>query len=254
MSLADLAESPSSSSTSSSSSASSSRISLTIPTSLLILPTTAALIGLSIGVVRGGNKARLRFLAENAHRQPKTVQGWYFYTKTRNYRVFFGALRSGGKYALGLGGATAGYFLVDESVGWTRERLFGPKGDVAPQLDDEDEEEEGIYRKTGWRKGQVMWEDGAAAGGLLGLVVGTAYRLPRPLFIRSVLMGTILGGTTSAMQIAQAHIGKLRDEQERAERLATKAEANAAIASITEEVGPALALRGGGSNTEPATI
>ena len=51
-------------------------ISLHVPTSLLLLPPTAALIGMGIGMSRGGSRARLRFLAENAHRQPKTVQGW----------------------------------------------------------------------------------------------------------------------------------------------------------------------------------
>lgn len=46
------------------------------PTSFFILPPSAALIGLVIGMSRGGSKARLRFLAENAHRPPTTVQGW----------------------------------------------------------------------------------------------------------------------------------------------------------------------------------
>ncbi|WRT66184.1 uncharacterized protein IL334_003137 [Kwoniella shivajii] len=237
MSLSDLAEPASSSSSSSSSpssfasssaltqpSTSQTRINLTIPTSLLILPPTAALIGLSIGLVRGGSRARLRFLAENAHRQPKTIQGWYFYTKTRNYRVFFGAAKTGSKYFLGLGGATAVYVLLDESIGSIRESIFGPRGVIDPtpggrallesKSINEAEGGEGENRRVGWRKGGVMWEDGSLAGGLMGLGVGTIYRLPRQLFIRSIMMGTILGGLTSAMQIAQAHIGKLREEEE----------------------------------------
>ncbi len=47
-----------------------------IPSPLLTLPPVAALIGATIGMSRGGSRARLRFLAENAHRQPRTVQGW----------------------------------------------------------------------------------------------------------------------------------------------------------------------------------
>lgn len=47
-----------------------------LPRRLLILPPTALLLGAFIGVSRGGTRARLRFLAENAHRQPTTVQGW----------------------------------------------------------------------------------------------------------------------------------------------------------------------------------
>lgn len=51
-------------------------IALTVPTSLLVLPTSAAIVGMIIGMSRGGSRARLRFLAENAHRPPTTVQGW----------------------------------------------------------------------------------------------------------------------------------------------------------------------------------
>lgn len=54
----------------------SKRYNLRIPTSLLVLTPSAAVVGLFIGMRRGGEKARLRFLAENAHRQPTTVQGW----------------------------------------------------------------------------------------------------------------------------------------------------------------------------------
>jgi len=52
------------------------RYEFVIPSNLLIMPPAAATLGLVIGMTRGGRKARLRFLAENAHRQPKTYQGW----------------------------------------------------------------------------------------------------------------------------------------------------------------------------------
>ena len=51
-------------------------ISLHLPTSFLVLPPVAGLIGLGIGMSRGGSRARLRFLAENAHRPPTTYRGW----------------------------------------------------------------------------------------------------------------------------------------------------------------------------------
>lgn len=72
MSLSDLAETPQSRDGTSTPGA----ISLTVPTNLIMLPAAAALVGLSIGFIRGGSRARLRFLVENAHRKPKTVQGW----------------------------------------------------------------------------------------------------------------------------------------------------------------------------------
>jgi hypothetical protein len=55
------------------------RYEFVILSDLLILPPAAATLGLVIGMTRGGRKARLRFLAENAHRQPRTYQGWVSY-------------------------------------------------------------------------------------------------------------------------------------------------------------------------------
>ncbi len=40
-------------------------------------------------------------------------------------------------------------------------------------------------------------------------------RLPRPLFMRSMIIGTVLGGITSALQVVQAKVGKLREEEAR---------------------------------------
>jgi hypothetical protein len=37
--------------------------------------------------------------------------------------------------------------------------------------------------------------------------------LPRPLFIRALVMGTLLGGATSGLQAAQDYVGRLRVEQ-----------------------------------------
>jgi len=88
------------------------------------------------------------------------------------------AARLGGKYAVALGGATAVYVLVDESVGWAREEYIGSRGAVVaqPVLEEEDiGDDEGLpRRRASWRKGGPEWEDGALAGGLLGAGVGTA--------------------------------------------------------------------------------
>lgn len=103
--------------------------------------------------------------------------------------------------------------------------------------------------KVGWRKGEVKWEDGGVAGGLMGLVVGTAYKLPRPLFIRSLVMGIVLGSLTSGMQTVQARIGRMREEEERKAKLTDNqqlsspaAEAAATSALVTEEVAPVMSL------------
>ena len=47
-----------------------------IPSSFFLLPLGSAGVGMIIGLRRGGRTAQLRFLAENAHRQPRTKQGW----------------------------------------------------------------------------------------------------------------------------------------------------------------------------------
>lgn len=149
----------------------------------------------------------------------------------------------GAKYALGLGGATAGFVLLDEGAGWVRERVVGVE--TAGTLDRKGkgramestaeggeivrtEEEKLIRGRRGWRKGAVHWEDGAVAGMVMGAGVGLlctflSFRgvvgsdvedtLPRPLFIRALVMGTLLGGATSGLQAAQDYVGRLRVEQ-----------------------------------------
>ncbi|ODN79900.1 hypothetical protein L202_03789 [Cryptococcus amylolentus CBS 6039] len=244
MSLSDIAESPSAplDETPTPSTASDEAIFLHIPRPLLVLPSVALSFGLSIGFVRGGSQARLRFLAENAHRMPKTVGGWYFYTKTRNYRVIQGALKSGGYYGAALGGSTLTYVLLDESLGWAREQIFGVKIGEGGQEEREQIQREIVEgRRIGWRKGEVEWEDGAGAGGLMGLAVGLGSKLPKPLFIRSLVLGCVLGALTSSMQVAQHRIGRLRMEEERISSLAKANEQESALLAV-EETSPGTEL------------
>ncbi|GMK57226.1 hypothetical protein CspeluHIS016_0400600 [Cutaneotrichosporon spelunceum] len=168
---------------------------ITIPSTMLASTPMAMAIGFFLGGRRGASKARLRFLAENAHRQPTTVQGWYFYTKTRNYRVFFAACKSGGQYSLGLGAAALAFTTLEEYIGYRREKHFPKQSDAfATPVDP---------KRTSWRKGPPHVEDGMLAGSLLTLFAGMAYRLPNPLLIRGVLVGFTLGSIFSAGLIAQ---------------------------------------------------
>lgn len=86
----------------------------------------------------------------------------------------------GAKYALGLGGATAGFVLLDEGAGWTRERVMGVdtawmdrkgKGKAVDQNSPVDVGS-AEARRRGWRRGPVHWEDGAVAGMVMGATVG----------------------------------------------------------------------------------
>jgi hypothetical protein len=78
-------------------------------------------IGTAIGLVRGSRAAALRFLAENAHRPPTTVRGWYFYNKTKNYKMMLGGLSKAGTDAAKLGFTALAWVTFEEGlnhVGW----------------------------------------------------------------------------------------------------------------------------------------
>jgi len=92
------------------------------------VPGAAILVGTMIGLVRGSRRAGLRFLAENAHRPPKTLQGWYFYRKTKNYKMMLGGLLEAGKHASRLGLTAIGWVGAEEALtraGWDDVREIG---------------------------------------------------------------------------------------------------------------------------------
>lgn len=82
-----------------------------------ILPASAALVGVFIGAVRGSRLASLRFLAENAHRPPKTIRGWYLYNKTKNYKRMAAGLLSGGKEGVKLGVTALVWVGIEDGLG-----------------------------------------------------------------------------------------------------------------------------------------
>jgi hypothetical protein len=50
---------------------------------IVAIPFTGFALGFGAGVYQSAKRASLVFMAENAHRRPDTVQGWYFYNKTK---------------------------------------------------------------------------------------------------------------------------------------------------------------------------
>lgn len=92
-------------------------IRVNIPQRVLLVPGTAFIVGSAIGLVRGGRRASLRFLAENAHRPPKTVEGWYFYNKTKNYRVMLGGMKGAGMEGSRLCGIAVCYVGLESVIG-----------------------------------------------------------------------------------------------------------------------------------------
>ncbi|KAI6117642.1 hypothetical protein EV401DRAFT_1968440 [Pisolithus croceorrhizus] len=95
-----------------------------------ILPVSAAAVGTVVGAVRGSRMAALRFLAENAHRPPTTIRGWYLYNKTKNYRRMAAGLKHGGADALRLGVTTLVWVGIEDGLErcgypWTEAKEFG---------------------------------------------------------------------------------------------------------------------------------
>ncbi|KAF5333593.1 hypothetical protein D9611_002196 [Ephemerocybe angulata] len=146
-------------------------IHLTIPPRMYQIPAMAVAVGSAIGIMRGGRAAGLRFLAENAHRPPRTVQGWYFYKKTKNYRVMLGALQGAAKEAGRLGAITGGYVLLEEGIKRTG---FGPWAEV-----------------------------GAGAG--TGLLFGA---VNRGIWKQAVVLGAVMGCSLKGLNMARGSMDK----------------------------------------------
>ncbi|KAG6833790.1 hypothetical protein H0H87_001222 [Tephrocybe sp. NHM501043] len=101
--------------------ASKDAIHVNIPPRFYLVPGAAFIAGTTIGLMRGSRAASLRFLAENAHRPPTTVQGWYFYNKTKNYKVIFGGLKAAAAEASKLSAVALGWVGIEEGLdrmGW----------------------------------------------------------------------------------------------------------------------------------------
>lgn len=85
-----------------------------LPPRMLYVPGVAITVGIALGLTRGGRKAAMQFLAENAHKAPKTVKGWYEYNRTKNYRVMLGGLKGAGREGLRLGSVAVGWVTLEE--------------------------------------------------------------------------------------------------------------------------------------------
>lgn len=128
-----------------------SDIRINVPTQLIVAPLCASTIGFCSGLVplpsltnipdpvlrlmTSTSLASLQFLAENAHCQPTTVQGWYFYNKTKNYRVILAGLKGGIRTGMKLGAWTLGFVGLQEglvkSMKWEGEGEKGLAGALA---------------------------------------------------------------------------------------------------------------------------
>ncbi|KAI8376561.1 uncharacterized protein BYT42DRAFT_575054 [Radiomyces spectabilis] len=83
---------------------------------VILLTAVGSFWGFGIGSFLGGRQAGLQYLAENAHRLPTTVQGWYFYHKAKNYRMMLGGVKRGIRFAGKTGGLCLLYGALEASL------------------------------------------------------------------------------------------------------------------------------------------
>lgn len=88
---------------------------------LKVVGMASATVGAGSGFYEGIKGSSLRYLTENAHRLPKTVGGWYFYHKKKNYVMIISgcreALKQGTKYSLGV----TSYFALEAGIDYARD-------------------------------------------------------------------------------------------------------------------------------------
>ncbi|GAA5862811.1 hypothetical protein JCM8547_006555 [Rhodosporidiobolus lusitaniae] len=158
-------------------------------TSLLPDPLVVAAafsFGFTSGLVSSSKLASKQFLAENAHRLPTTVQGWYFYQKTKNYRVLYAGLLGGLKTGVRLSAWTTAFVTLEDAIdAGTRKAWTVYSGDEK-LLD-------------GYK---TKWAAGGTAGVGIAAAAGSFYRLsrytaPRRLFL-GFFMGAVAGGAVDA--------------------------------------------------------
>ena len=81
-----------------------------------------SLFGFISGCYEGYSKASLRYLAENSHRLPRNVKGWYFYHKRKNYYCLKDGMVEGFKYSWKISFLITGYFSFEAFLDTVREK------------------------------------------------------------------------------------------------------------------------------------
>ncbi|ODV98457.1 hypothetical protein PACTADRAFT_36558 [Pachysolen tannophilus NRRL Y-2460] len=81
----------------------------------LVMMTTGTIGGFS-GLFQGYSKASLQYLAENAHRLPKSKNGWYFYHKRKNYFCLVNSFKTAITNAIKLSVLTGSIFVIEAGL------------------------------------------------------------------------------------------------------------------------------------------
>lgn len=167
----------------------------------LAIPMTGSSIGFVAGFYTAAKRAGLVFMAENAHRRPDTVQGWYFYNKTKNYKVLLGGARGGIRTALRVGLWTSAYVGLESGVRYVREEAT---------------RDHRALSTTSSRSHQAWngrWIDGAVAGSSIATGAAFLNRLPSPVTKRVALLGLLTGSSVGLLRDVQSQLVDAREEQ-----------------------------------------
>ncbi|KAK4054808.1 hypothetical protein OIV83_000732 [Microbotryomycetes sp. JL201] len=139
---------------------------------LVVIPLAASVFGFVSGLLTSSRLAARQFLAENAHRLPTTVQGWYFYQKTKNYRVMYNGLLGGFKTGAKIGLWTASFVGLQQAIDSGVRRTF---------------------TQSRYPAMPSRWASGATAGLGLAAAANYAFRLSRSAAPRRLFLGASLG-------------------------------------------------------------
>ncbi|PVG03454.1 hypothetical protein CPB86DRAFT_694841 [Serendipita vermifera] len=151
------------------------RINTNVDPRMFLLPAIGATTGLALGLFRGAGNAKLRYIAENAHKRPTTVRGWYFYNKTKNYQMMWAGLKEGSKEAVKLASMGLLWAGIEEVV-----------KQYAPSLEPEKEFVAGL---------------GTAA------TFSAITRLGARTASRVLILGGLTGGIMSMLRAGQSRVG-----------------------------------------------
>ncbi|ODV62836.1 uncharacterized protein ASCRUDRAFT_23932, partial [Ascoidea rubescens DSM 1968] len=89
---------------------------------LPIISMGTSLFGFISGCYEGYSKASLRYLAENSHRLPRNVKGWYFYHKRKNYYCLKEGMVEGFKYSPKISFIITSYFSFEALLDTIRQK------------------------------------------------------------------------------------------------------------------------------------
>ncbi|CAD6911926.1 unnamed protein product [Tilletia controversa] len=202
----------------------------------LRIPLTAMGIGFISGCFTSASRASTVFMAENAHRQPDTVQGWYFYNKTKNYKIILAGGKGGAKTALRLGAWAGSWVALDHATSLCRRKLlygpspssafatiqpstvFGSRPDAVSSASYSVPAEMGTEIAAASAMAYhpqdryMRWFDGAFAG--MGVASGAVllHRLSRPTSTRFILGGVLAGGLAGGLRDLQGLLSEAQAE------------------------------------------